>query len=728
MNFASRMISFFVFSTAALVMGQTLPSQGSGDLDRRDLEPQPVTGEPTVGRVPVVPRGYALLVSVAHYEKLDPEDYLRFPESDARALYRVLISKEGGSFPAENVHMLTGRKATLQNLQHELEDWLSSAARPQDQVVVYFAGHGFLGKDGQGYLALWDIDPTSPETTGYPMNRLGKMLADHVKAHWKLVLLDACHSAKITPETSNQAVDEQISRLPKGFPGGFLVFSATRAQEKSYEDPRLSNGFGVFTFYLKQGLEGQADRQPCDGVITADELIDYVRSGVREYTMQRGVIQTPTEYGDFSDYMVLSGTAACHDAATLPTSVSAGSLVIETNMDGVEIYLDDKLVGRLDKGKPLRQPGLSSGAHTVKGVRDGYEPVTKEVQVIPGQEKAVTLRIQYRRVYKPLAVDLVDQGERLLSKKTSGFNPLLAIKAKRQTESDLMKARLLFKKALREDPRYPIAAYDLAKTCQQLSDSEAMLKAFQQAVQLDLNYVDARVDYAGALIEQGDSDEAIRQLTDALQLAPDDAQAYSLLSRAYLDKGAWDLTIAASQKAIVLNPLENDAYLWMGDALRRQAPGESDPSRRQGYYIEAVDSYRKFLSMTDFSAPVREKVVNILLGIGSGAAHADREASYVDERSFAFMGLCECEDKLGNLLRASDYCQRAIKYDPEDAIAYFLLGNVYRNLFNQRNDRNYLVFARVNYAKMIRINPDLEYSHNACDYIQQIDRLIPQLK
>ena len=51
-----------------------------------------------------VPRGYALIVGVSQYKNLDDSKQLRFPESDADAFYRVLISHEGGAFPAENVH------------------------------------------------------------------------------------------------------------------------------------------------------------------------------------------------------------------------------------------------------------------------------------------------------------------------------------------------------------------------------------------------------------------------------------------------------------------------------------------------------------------------------------------------------------------------------------------------------------------------------------------------
>ena len=111
-----------------------------------------------------VPRGYALIVGIARYKNLDESKQLRFPETDADAMYRVLINHEGGAFPAENVKFLKGEQATLANIKYHLEEWLPKVAQPMDRVVVYFAGHGFV-QNGKGYLAPWDVDPDKLETT-----------------------------------------------------------------------------------------------------------------------------------------------------------------------------------------------------------------------------------------------------------------------------------------------------------------------------------------------------------------------------------------------------------------------------------------------------------------------------------------------------------------------------------------------------------------------------------
>jgi hypothetical protein len=56
-----------------------------------------------------------------------------------------------------------------------------------------------------------------------------------------------------------------------------------------------------------------------------------------------------------------------------------------------------------------------------------------------------------------------------------------------------------------------------------------------------------------------------------------------------------------------------------------------------------------------------------------------------------------------------------------------LLGNVNRDLYNQFLACDYITAAKSNYAKMIDINPDLDESKNAKNYLGQITGLLPKL-
>ncbi len=744
MSSASHIVrsSFFLACLGAAAAQAPAPQQPAGkDLTPTRLPdipakpegaknppPTPLPNQPVVNNG--APRAYALVVGIAKYENLDPSEFLHFSESDASAMYRALISKEGGAFPAENVHLLTGSKATRANLQYEIENWLPSVAtQPNDRVVVYFSGHGVV-TNGHGYLAPWDVDPSnaqSVERTGYPMDTLGSVLSQKVAAKSKLLLLDACHAGKITSDTSDEAVIAQLHQLPKTL----LTFTATRAAERSYEDPKLSTGFSIFTYFVIQGLMGNADNDPCDGIITADELIEYVRGEVRSYARARNVSQTPQDQGDV-DYrkIILAAHPACI-SGLVTQGIPLGSIVVESNMDNVDVYLDETFVGKVDTKTPLLIPGLSTGSHTVKGVREGYEPDTKQELVIQGQRHTVSLRIQYRREYKRSAVQLLDNGEKVLFKPASlgrSLNPITVYTPASQRKEELVHARELFSEALKQEPNYARAAYDLAQTCDLLSDENGMFEGFRSAIRSDPSYVDARVDYAGALIESGDPDEAIRQLVEAIRLDPKRDLAYSHLARAYLDKGVFSNAVEAADKAIVLNSDNHQAFLWKADALRRSAAREKDAALQRQTYSQAEDAYDSYVELTNFATPLYQKIAYLAgLGLGGARNRPDRPLNYAYQRCLAFMGLCECQDMLGNRQHAIESCEKAIHYDSNDPIAYFLLANVYSDLFNQVPRREYLVSARNNYLKMIQLNPNMEQSSHAKGYVEQIDQILPKL-
>ena len=706
-----------------------LPVTANGQAAQDAAGQEPVRGRDLVlegadseTRSPVaVPRGYAVVIGVGAYRNLDESQQLLFAESDAEAMYRVLISHEGGAFPAENVRVLTGEQATLQNIRYTLEEWLPSVATPADRVIVYFAGHGLV-KDGRGYLAPWDVESERLEETAYPMATLGEVMANRIAAHWKVLLTDACHSGRINfnAETTNAALDSQFNSLPKNF----LTLTATREREQSYEDPTLSTGFGFFTYFLTQAWQGYADNDPCDGRITADEVIEYVRSNVRRYARDRQLSQTPTARGDYDPDMLLGVGRSCLRAVNPAAPSLLGTAIVEVNLDDVDLFVDGELVGMVSRGEPLVIPRLPSGLHEFVGVRRGYEPDTKEIMIAPGQEVTVTLRIRYVRRVRQSALDLGARGERLLFTRRSSWNPLnLLPVARSQSREDIERARDLFEAALEEDPEYGLAAYHLGQAHQLLGDQRKSLDAYRRALEVDPGHVEARVQLAAVLIESGDPDAAIRELTDAARLDPND-ELYAMLARAYWDKAAWRQSIEVAGQSIALNASNAQAHLWRADALRQlAAEGGAPPTVA---YRDARDDYRTFLNLTNFESSFGEK-----LAFAFGLArrrHADREAAYRSLRTAGYLGLCITEHRTGNPQRAREYCRRAVGYNKQDPTAHFLLGNINRDLFNAYQRCEHLMAAASSYGRMIDINPDLAESDNARNYLAQIERVVEHIR
>jgi len=189
------------------------PAKQERDLRIERIETPP----PGQSRAPrSIPRSYAVIVGVSKYKNLAPNFQLEFPERDAQSLNTVLISPEGGNFKAENVHKLYGSQATLAALKREIGEWLPSVAKEGDRVLIYFAGHGFISK-GKGYLAPYDFEMERAEATGFPMDLLGSIVGSKIKATYKVLFTDSCHSGAISPEDTENLNQKLAGLNPRCF-------------------------------------------------------------------------------------------------------------------------------------------------------------------------------------------------------------------------------------------------------------------------------------------------------------------------------------------------------------------------------------------------------------------------------------------------------------------------------------------------------------------------------
>ena len=171
---------------------------------------------------------------------------------------------------------------------------LARTARPDDTLVVFFAGHGDLltpangaarpgarglaGGAGTFVLCGPDYAPARAAATGLAAEDLFERLA-RINCR-KVVLLDACHSGRAAAET-------QIRELMPVGQGPFVI-AACDQSELSYEHPKLAHG--IFTYAVLEALgdkfaSADADR---DGALAAAELFGYVSARVPELLRETG--------------------------------------------------------------------------------------------------------------------------------------------------------------------------------------------------------------------------------------------------------------------------------------------------------------------------------------------------------------------------------------------------------------------------------------------------------
>lgn len=230
---------------------------------------------------------YAVIVGVSKY-KFDGQGIhnLNFADRDALAMRDFLLSPAGGSFPKENILVLTNAEATVQNVRTALFTFLART-KPEDLVVIYFAGHGSPDPNDMRnlYLLTHDTDPANMGGTAFPMWQMEDVFSRVIKAKRIVTFTDACHSGGIGAGTLATQRHNLVNQYLQKYSGleGRAVMTASDVSEFSQESARWGGGHGVFTFFLLEGLSGKADRNG-DRLITAGELFEYVQARVREAT------------------------------------------------------------------------------------------------------------------------------------------------------------------------------------------------------------------------------------------------------------------------------------------------------------------------------------------------------------------------------------------------------------------------------------------------------------
>ncbi|MCO5268485.1 MAG: caspase family protein [Brumimicrobium sp.] len=98
------------------------------------------------------------------------------------------------SFKEVKVQILINEEATLKNIKNQFKTFLSQS-KPNDEVILFFAGHGVLDKDNTYYFAPYDMDFGNFKTNGLAFKELITLIQKIPSTH-KLVLMDACHSGR----------------------------------------------------------------------------------------------------------------------------------------------------------------------------------------------------------------------------------------------------------------------------------------------------------------------------------------------------------------------------------------------------------------------------------------------------------------------------------------------------------------------------------------------------
>jgi WD40 repeat protein/uncharacterized caspase-like protein len=241
---------------------------------------------------------YILAVGVNSYA--DPAHNLRYAVADAEAVSERLASQQpltkqyakavtvrllDGDATKENILLALRRLgsgdegASPEGLPAELRKL--ARMRPEDALLIYFAGHGESDGD-RFYLIPHDGFPqgrqSDDEARRNELRRRSisdrelEAALEPVDAGRMLMIIDACDSGQaLESEEKRRGPMNSRGMAQLAYEKGFYVLTAAQSRQAALEVSKL--GHGLLTFALLEGMS-KADAD-ADGLVTGREWFDY---------------------------------------------------------------------------------------------------------------------------------------------------------------------------------------------------------------------------------------------------------------------------------------------------------------------------------------------------------------------------------------------------------------------------------------------------------------------
>ena len=218
---------------------------------------------------------------------------LQFADKDATDFYTLFTSNINDIGYKK---LLVNSEATLSEIRTALGKELKLAVGNDDAFFFFFSGHGSTAENQDGtslehYLIPFDATPDIPSSS-VSVDHL-KEVFDKINCKAAYIFVDSCFSGSINskgysyPNTKDLKSVKTLS--DQVFGKGSLVFTASKKDEKAWEDPDNQNG--LFTFFVLDELQKQRDK---DTYPVTDIVMPVIEEVTKRAKDKYGHTQTPT--------------------------------------------------------------------------------------------------------------------------------------------------------------------------------------------------------------------------------------------------------------------------------------------------------------------------------------------------------------------------------------------------------------------------------------------------
>jgi uncharacterized protein len=320
-----------LFAAAATAQQPTPPSAPA----QRGIQVLPVTEQSRRGH------HYVVVIGIDHYQNWP---VLGTAVSDATGFAKLLTTQFGFEYAVEP---LTEKNATRDNINSIVEDDLRSRLKPEDDLVIFFAGHGTTRNDkvGDQTQSTGFVVPFEAHAPGLDqrwadyinidefLRKVSSLPSEHI-----LVVLDSCHSgmalgSKFTSSRADTHFEQDMVRKVSR-----KVITSAQGDQLAADTGPVA-GHSLFTGLMMQGLtSGTADTFG-QGFITSTQLGAFIQ---HEVGLHEGSRQTPL-FGGFDldgggELIIPLGAGA----ATASSKQAAAKLTTLENNEIAKLHKDDR--------------------------------------------------------------------------------------------------------------------------------------------------------------------------------------------------------------------------------------------------------------------------------------------------------------------------------------------------------------------------------------------------
>ncbi len=216
-------------------------------------------------------RRYAILIGSSRFDNEPKLHPLKSPERDVDGMLEILRAPELGAFGETFAFKNIESHAVLRRIEEVLAE-----ASGNDQVLIYYSGHGETDLPGLLYLATANTEKRTLVTTSIPVETL-RTLIDKSSCRNIILILDCCYGGAAGKSFSRGTEDENLKGLARG--SGVYILTASTASQTAQE--REGDDYGLLTKHIIAGIKlGDADVNQ-DGFVSMDDLYGYVFAKVK---------------------------------------------------------------------------------------------------------------------------------------------------------------------------------------------------------------------------------------------------------------------------------------------------------------------------------------------------------------------------------------------------------------------------------------------------------------